>query len=169
MKPSDREKFLEIVVGFAELKGKQLSAPALELYWNAMQAWSIEDFNAAAAHLISTCKFMPTPADFHQLRKAGRMTAGEAWAMAKSSWWTGNRNVVTGEYSGSSSGDDLVDLTVRMIGGYTVLARSTDEQLGFLERRFCEHYEALEDRVEAREAVPQIALQTLVKRLRQRS
>ena len=70
MQPSDRKAFLEVVVGFAELKGKQLSAPALELYWNAMQGWTIEDFRKAAAHLLQTCEFMPTPKDFNDLKKA---------------------------------------------------------------------------------------------------
>ena len=48
MRPNDRQKFAAIVTGFAELKGKALSAAALDLYWAAMQQWSIEDFTAAA-------------------------------------------------------------------------------------------------------------------------
>jgi len=51
MTPADRKPFLETIVGFAELRGKQLSAPAIELYWRSMQDWNLNDFRAAAAQL----------------------------------------------------------------------------------------------------------------------
>lgn len=144
MTPDDREKFLEIVIGFAEMKGKQLSTPALELYWRAMQDWDIDDFRAAANMLVKSCQFFPTPKEFEDLRKAGDMSAGEAWARA--------RDVIRS--GGSTSGDARTDAAIRILGGYDALGRTNSDQFQFLERRFCDHYEELSDRIEVREALP---------------
>lgn len=158
MKPTDRKAFLEVVVGFAELKGKQLSAPALELYWRSLQHWPLEDFRAAAEQLLRTCEFMPLPKDFEDLRKAGRPTVGEAWTSVLA--W-----VRSGNYRGLPclNGDDrmppdaLAARAVRAIGGYEAIAMSPTDKTQFLERRFAEHYEAMQDADEVREELPQIA------------
>lgn len=157
MLADERGEFRNVMVGMARMYERDLDGPLLDAYWLALRAWTLQEFEQAAAHLMANSKWMPRPADFTALRRAGRKTPGEAWALAKHSWSTGGRNVVTGEISGATSGDELVDQAVRMIGGYSVIARSTDEQLGYLERRFCEHYESLQDVTETREAVPQIA------------
>ena len=150
MTPSDRKAFLEVVVGLAELKGKLLSAPALELYWNAMQRWRIDDFRAAASHLVSSCEFMPTPKDFEDLRKAARETPGEAWARAIG-------HAASSAYRSGPTGDGLLDRAVRALGGYVAIAMCDEDRLHFLERRFTEIYEAIEDAEGVRGALPQIA------------
>jgi hypothetical protein len=162
MTPVDRKQFAEVVLGFAELKGKQLSAPAIELYWRSMQHWSLEDFLAAAEQLIRSSEFMPTPKDFEDLRKAGRRTAGEAWTIVLdyarhnySRWDSGlpclNSNAAP------EPDDELLMRAVRAIGGFKAVACSPVDKTPFLERRFCEHYEAMRDADDVREAVPQIA------------
>lgn len=152
MNAADRKPFLEIVIGFAELKGKQLSAPALELYWNAMRDWDLADFRAAANQLLKTSEFMPTPKSFEDLRKAGRDTAGEAWIEAQ-------RHVMWGLH-GFTLADDcppLIARAVRAIGGPNVIGMCDQDKLTFLERRFTEHFEAMQDSEDVREALPQIA------------
>jgi hypothetical protein len=148
MTPSDRQSFIEIVIGFAELKGKQLSAPALELYWNAMQHWTMQDFQQAANHLVRTCEFMPTPRDFESLRKAGRITAGEAWAMVLAA-------VRRSDYDHGIS--PLIDRVVGACGGYRLIGQTEVNQTQFIERRFAEHFEVIQDADDTRAAVPQIA------------
>lgn len=161
MKPTDRKAFLEVVVGFAELKGKQLSAPALELYWRSLQHWTLDDFRAAAEQLLRTCEFMPVPKDFENLRKAGRPTAGEAWIevlhYARHGWsrWQGGGVSLNNTMQPPS--DPLIDRAVRAIGGYEAIAMSPTDKTQFLERRFAEHYEAMQDADEIREELPQIA------------
>jgi hypothetical protein len=155
---ADRKAFLEVLVGFAELKGKQLSAPALELYWRSMQRWSLEDFKAAAEQLLRTCEFMPMPKDFEDLRKAGRPTAGEAWAAVL--------DFVRSSYSPNFPGrlpvrgplaDPIVQRAVNAVGGFRAVAMSDVDATQFLERRFCEHFESAQDSDDIREALPQIA------------
>jgi hypothetical protein len=148
VKPTDRKKFLEVVVGFAELKGKSLSAPALELYWRSLQHWSLEDFQLAAEQLLRSCEFMPLPKDFEDLRKAGRETAGEAWATVLECA-RGGRALPQGE--------PLLARAVNAIGGLRAVMMSDVDKTQFLERRFCEHFEQMQDSDEVREAVPEIA------------
>lgn len=153
MKTEDRQAFVEVVLGFAELKGRQLSVPAIELYWRAMNHWPLADFRKAASHLLRTCEFMPTPKDFEDLRKAGRPTTAEAWVRAlgsTSSAWTPQG------YFGGTSGDPLIDRAVRAIGGYAVIAQTDEDKLHFLERRFSEAYEDMQDATEIRIALPQL-------------
>lgn len=150
MNATDRKKFLEVVVGFAELKGKQLSAPALELYWRALSGWPLEDFLSAAEQLVRTSEFMPTPKDFEDLRKAQRLTCGEAWitALETARRWREGYSI--------SSGDEFVDRVVRAIGGYRTIAMCEMEKTHFLERRFAEHFDEMQTAGDTRESVPQL-------------
>ena len=157
MSPQDRQPFLEIVLGFAELKGRQLSAPALELYWRAMQHWSIEDFKAAADQLLRTCEWMPGPKEFEDLRKAGRPTAAEAWIQARAAAGSCYVGGAIGYGPGGTCDNPLIDRAVRALGGYRAIALCHTDKLHYLERRFAEHYASLQDAEDVRQAVPQIA------------
>lgn len=154
MRPNDFDEFSKIVLAFAELKGQKLSPPAVKLYWGAMQGWDIEDFRAAAEQLLRTCEWMPTPKHFEDLRKAGRPVAGEAWIRAREH----SRTAIVGGHAtrGTSCGDALIDRAVQALGGYGVIAMCETDKLGFLERRFAEHYESLQGVDDVRAAVPQI-------------
>lgn len=160
MTPNDRQAFLEIVIGFAELKGKQLSAPALELYWRAMQSWPIEQFRAAAAQLVRTCEFMPTPKDFEDLRRAARPTAGEAWLAAVDGARAirfperNERGIYPPMRYANTAGDPVIDRVVEMLGGFDAIRMCATDKLHFLERRFSEFYAELVDVEETREALP---------------
>lgn len=136
MQPHDRKAFLEIVVGFAELKGKQLSVPALELFWNSMQDWSISEFRAAANQLVRTCEFMPTPADFHKLRTASRLTAGEAWIDAP------------------TSTDPIVVRALRAATQGRYYGHIPLEELPWVQKRFVEFYDEMRDVDDTRRALP---------------
>ena len=148
MKSQDRKAFVEVVLGFAELKGKQLTAPALELYWRSLQHWELDDFKGAAEHLLRTCEFMPLPKDFEDLRKAGRPTAGEAWAEI--------RAIARHSYTGEPN-DPIAARALRALGGMRAIAMCDSDKVHFLERRFVEHYEAMSDADDVRESVPAIA------------
>jgi hypothetical protein len=154
MRPEDRKSFLEVVIGFAELKGKQLSAPGLELYWNAMQDWTIEEFRQAANTLIRTCEFMPTPKEFNDLRKAALPTKGEAWGMVLDHLKGGYR---------TRGLMPAIDRAVRALGGYRALATMPVDQLPWQERRFAEHYDDMAEADERRE--PQLLPQNIRKLL----
>jgi hypothetical protein len=151
----DKVEFVKVVMGFAELRGKNLSLPAVELFWAAMQDWELINFKAAAAHLLKTHDFtynLPGPKDFEDLRKAGRMTAGEAFAKALE--WAR-----TGAYRHPAQTPEamLIDRVVQAMGGWGALCGSDPEKIHFTEKRFAEHYETIEDATDTRQALPQIA------------
>lgn len=171
MTPADYDSFCEIVLGFAELKGKQLSAPALELYWRAMQDWPIDEFRSAANHLLKTCDWMPTPKHFEDLRKASRPVASEAWLKARASCSTA---YTPRGYVGGTSGDPLIDKAVHVLGGYGVIAMCDLDKLQFLEKRFNEAYESMQDAQDVRVSLPHlgnggIGLAEINKRLEERN
>lgn len=161
MTPNDYDRFCEIVVGFAALKGRTLPVEAIKLFWSSMQHWNLEDFQQAAYHLVHSCQFMPTPKDFEDLRKAGRPTAGEAWTKAL--------NIARTTWNAQSCGDTDIDRAVHAIGGYNAISMSDVDKTQFLERRFCEHFETAQDAQDVREELPQIALnlRTLTKQISQ--
>lgn len=150
MQPNDFARFNAVMTGMAEVHQRELSTFLLDVYWLAMKDWSLEDFEAAAGHLLQNLKWMPKPSDFTDLRKAGQPTAHEAWdtAVANCTSWR----------DGKSYAGELIDRVVRSIGGYRAIAMADQERdLPHIQRRFLEAYADLSAVEPAREAVPQIA------------
>ena len=79
MNTDDFPRFRSVLAGMAKLYERELDGPLLDAYWLALGDWSLGDFEQASRRLMATSRFMPRPADYHELRKqAGAMTAGEA-------------------------------------------------------------------------------------------
>jgi len=152
---SDREEFLQVLNGLAAIKSKELTKEAYELWWQSMKDWPINEFRDAAGFLLKNCQFMPTPYDFEQLRKKGEVSAHEAWAKAM--------NHAEGAWRQGLLGDDLTDRVIAMLGGYSVIAFTNQDKLGFLERRFLDAYNDLLDSGGVREALPDLTERTRIK------
>lgn len=146
MRPDDSARFRNTLTGMFRMYRQEPDGLVLDAYWIALRDWSVEDFEGAARHLMQTAKFMPLPAEFNELRKAGRPTAGEAWADALDAV----------RHSQYPTDDLLLERAVRAIGGWKALGMTTDEGLPFIERRFAEHFESIQDADDIREAVPSI-------------
>lgn len=154
MQQTDFKRFAAVMNGMAKLYERELDTVVLDAYWLALRGWPLNEFEAGAAHLMQHSKWMPRPADFSELRKAARPTIGEAWAKAISSChsaWTPQG------YFGGTSGDPLIDRVVRAIGGYATLAQCEQDKLHFLERRFNEIYDGVQEAEDVRAALPQLA------------
>jgi hypothetical protein len=147
--PGDYERFRSVLTGMAELYQRELSPTLLDAYWLALRDWTLDDFEAGAGRLMATSTFMPRPADWHELRKASAMTAGEAWerAIAACKSW---RN-------GTASVDPLTDRVVRIVGGYEQLAMEPSKSQHFTRDRFMAIYDQLAEAEATRAAVPAIA------------
>lgn len=158
MQPGDREEMARILVSLAEMKpGAKITAESLELWFQAMQGWSIEEFRAAAQHLMLSEEYFPNPWHFAQLRKAQRMTSGEAWAIAL-------QHVRSGNYHNAPSHPE-VERAVTAMGGWKIIAWSTVDSLPFLEKRFAAHFDQLADVAQVREHVPALSNDNPVKGL----
>jgi len=144
----DRPEFVRVLNGLAAIKRVDLTKDVYELWWQSMNGWPIEDFRNAAGYLLKNCQFMPTPYDFQQLRKKGEVSAHEAWSMAM--------HHVEGAWRQGVLGDALIDQVVAMLGGYSVIALTKTDKLGFLERRFLDTYNDLLDTSVVRDALPDL-------------
>ena len=143
----DFQRFRAVIAGMGKLYEREVDTALLDAYWIALRDWPLEDFERAAGHLMRTSEFMPRPAAFTALRKAGGMTAGEAWAIALEH--------AKGSYRAGPTVPQ-VERAVAAMGGWQVIARSNLDGLPFLERRFAEHFAEIESREDVREALPAI-------------
>jgi hypothetical protein len=150
MEATDKPQFLRVLNGIAAIKKSPLVIEAIELWWVCMHDWSIEDFQAATIEVLKRTTYMPCPKDFEDLRRAGRTTAGEAWDQAV-------RHAASSSYRLGPLGDATIDQCARMLGGYAAIANCNESALHYLERRFTEHYEAVTNANEVRQAIPQVA------------
>lgn len=159
MQANDFPRFKSIITGMSVLYRCDLSKPLLDAYWLALTDWELPEFEAAAARLMKTEEFLPKPVAFNNLRKAGRPTGGEAWTRVLDYARHGySANGLPWLKSNSPEPDDpLIRRAVAAIGGYGAIAMSDTSKTSFLERRFCEHFEQMQDVEETREAVPEIA------------
>ena len=152
MQASDRVDFLKVLNGMAAMKKAQLIPEVLDLWWACMADWSIQEFKAAAVHVLKNTTFMPQPKDFEDLRKAGRNTAGEAFASVGQWLKYGPYG-----YTLQPNTPRIIAAAIRAMGGADAYAMCEVDKLPFLEKRFCQHYETLEEAEETREALPQLA------------
>lgn len=152
MQPTDYPKFKSIMSGMGRLFGTDMDTVLLDAYWLALKGWELAEFESAASHLMANSEFMPKPAAFTKLRKAGDNTAGEAFARARQIV----RSLNPREMISHRSGDPNLDKAVRACGGYEALAMCTSENIGFFERRFAEHYETISDAEEVRDELPML-------------
>lgn len=148
MDSGDRPEFVRVLNGLAAIKRVDLTKEAYEIWWQSMKNWSIDDFRDAAGYLLKNCQFMATPYDFEQLRKKGKPSPHEAWAMAL--------HHADGAWRQGVLGDALIDRVVAALGGYSVIALTHKDKLGFLERRFLDTYNDLLDTSVVREALPDL-------------
>lgn len=152
MTPNDFQRFKAVMAGMGRVFGADVDSVLLDAYWLALRDWTLTDFEGAAVHLMANSQFMPKPADFNELRKAGRETAGEAFQRARQIV----RSLFPREYSSHQSGDPRLDAAIRACGGYEALAMCTTESIGFFENRFREHYESITDAEDVRGALPNL-------------
>ncbi len=148
MDNNDRPEFVRVLNGLAAIKRVDLTKDVYELWWQSMKDWPIDAFKDAAGYLLKNCQFMPAPFDFEQLRKKGKTSAHEAWAMAL--------HHADGAWRQGVLGDALTDQVAATLGGYSVIALTHKDKLGFLERRFLDAYNDLLDTSVVREALPDL-------------
>ena len=155
MDSGDRPEFVQVLNGLAAIRRADLTKEAYELWWQSMKNWSIDGFKDAAGYLLKNCQFMPAPYDFEQLRKKGKPSAHEAWAKALD-------HAAGGAWRNGLLGDALTDRVIATLGGYSVIALTHKDKLGFLERRFLDAYNDLLDTSVVREALPDLTDRTRI-------
>lgn len=152
MTPDEKPEMARILTGLSQMFGHAMTAEQYELWWNVMREWELADFRAAASHLATTCRFMPRPADFHDLRKAAKPAVAEAWQMARNSI-----QYTPHGYIEKPGIDPLIAAALRVIGGANALAMCPTDKITFLEKRFSDAYANLDATTVTRAALPSVA------------
>lgn len=132
MQQADFRRFHALLTGMAKLYEREIDDVVLDAYWLALRDWPLQEFEAGAAQLMRTAKFMPRPADFTALRKAALPTKGEAWAAVLQH--------LKGGYRNGAGLTPEIDAAVRPLGGYKALAFMPLGEMHWQEKRFSEHY-----------------------------
>lgn len=147
MQQADFQKFKAVMAGMGRVFGAEIDTVILDAYWLALREWPLDEFEQAASHLLANNTFMPKPADFTKLRKAGEQTAGEAWAEVRAAL----RRM---DYSNPPQISPRIDRVIRAMGGYRDLALANTDSLPFREKRFAELWEELGEAEAVRVALP---------------
>lgn len=66
MNQNDKKEFGLIMTGMAEMFGKELSKPALKMWFSLLMDYNIKDIQAAAVAALNSCRYMPKPAEFKE-------------------------------------------------------------------------------------------------------
>lgn len=85
MKARDKEAFLQTLTAISELYGKSLSSAGLQIWWSALENYSLAQVQQAlSAHARDPDRgqFMPKPADVVRQIDGGRPSPDEIIAMA---------------------------------------------------------------------------------------
>lgn len=136
MQQTDFNRFKAIMAGMAKLYDKELEPILLDAYWMALRDWTLDDFEAAAGQLMRTQTFMPRPAEFTALRKqARRVTAAEAW------------------FTSGTSDDDRANRAMKIAAQGRYVGHIPIDELHWVQKRFVEIYDELDDIDEARAAI----------------
>ena len=155
MQDTDATRFRAVMHGLCRVYGTEPDAALLDAYWLALRSWPLDEFEAGAAHLMRTCKFMPRPADFTELRKHVEPTPGEAWqaVLGRCRLW---RIYPRGQHA------DRIDRAAASAGGYEAIAMADIETaLPHMQRRFVQFYEELTDVDQTRAALPDFGARRL--------
>jgi len=83
MKAKDKTLFCALLTSVAELYGKPLSANVLEIFWSALERYSLEDVRRAVSFHVTNQdngQFMPKPADLLRYNEdSNAIKALHAW------------------------------------------------------------------------------------------
>lgn len=150
MQATEGKRFRDLLRGMARAFGSDIDAVTLDVYWLALSDWTLDEFEAAAGHLLRNSKFMPRPAEFNALKKAGKYTAAEAWDAVLQHCKGAYRDGLGLDNGGP------VDLAVRGIGGYRAIAMHNLDYLPILQRQFADRFAELDDVMAIRQSVPQL-------------
>jgi hypothetical protein len=136
MQPSDKQKFLTVLAGVHDFYAKELSTYAGQVWWQACERFDVEQVTKAlSAHLMDADRgqWLPKPADIvRQLQGTHTDRSLMAWGKVHEAIQR------VGAYASVDFGDDATHAAIMDMGGWTVLCRSTVDELPFLQRRFCE-------------------------------
>lgn len=137
----DKIRFAQVMAALGEVfdSGRETSALKTEIYFKALEKFSIEGIEQACSMLIGsrTTASFPKPAEIIACMKPKNIESQidklEAWGM-----------VMSGLEMDRVPNDYLIQQAIRRVGGWDYLKGKTYDDLHWIEKRFIEHYEQIE-------------------------
>lgn len=140
MKPDDHKKFFAVLGGVHDFYGKELSEYAVTVWLQACEKFDVQQVTKAlSAHLMDAERgqFMPKPADIvRQLQGTNTDRSMLAWGKAM------DAAARVGAYRSVCFDDGLIHAVVEDMGGWTKFCRAETDELGYIQKRFCDSYKA---------------------------
>lgn len=135
---SDFERFSEIMYGMADNFGSEISLPGLEMRWQILGKYSLDQIGRAAAHILKTRKIakMPTIAEFIEAIEGTPDDRAESEAMKV----IDNIRLI-GRYSQPRFEDPVTARVVGRMGWNNLCSLPEDQQKWFV-RDFMEFYKS---------------------------
>lgn len=138
MNQKDFEKFREGIEGVHSFYGKEVSAFALDVWWNALRAYDlpavIDSFNR---HLMNpdSGQWLPKPADIV------KMFGGRTQDRALMAWSKVDRAVRSvGNYESVAFDDPLIHRVLQEMGGWIGMGQKTEDDWPFVAKEFENRY-----------------------------
>jgi hypothetical protein len=138
MTPADRKRFSECFLAIAEIYGRAISQPLVQIFWNALLRFDIEAVESAFQRHIcdpDRGQYSPKPADIIRLLEG----SADDVAMAA---WTKLNHAMRNKYTGFIAFDDpLIHIVTYDMGGIDTLLeeqRATHLQMA----EFCARYKS---------------------------
>ena len=139
MKAEDKREFNEIMQRALEFYDKELSAGALQLYWDCVKKFSMEDFRMAMSSCLTNPdkgQFMPKPADIiRQLEGSNQNQAAVAWSKVMEAIGR------VGPYKDVVFDDPIIHRAISDMGGWIHLCGMTDDDAPFRGNEFEKRYQ----------------------------
>ena len=146
MESTDKQKFMEVIVGAAEIIGKLLSKVALKLYWNALNNYDLKSVVVAVEECIKnpdTGQFMPKPADII------KQIDGGTEDRALIAWTKFERAIRSvGTYDSVVFDDHKIHIVAQDMGGWIKFGKVMEDEMPFLKNEFVKRYRGTREGME---------------------
>lgn len=143
MKPTEKTEVLKLLAGLSEVYDKPLSEMALDIYWNALKEYSLDEVKRAVNNIVQTHKYatFPKPAEFIEFicppedaEMRAELAMGEFWERFED-----------GGYHNFEWKDPVLAMTVEQYGGWRMILdtipRDDQKDLGFWLKDFKKVYQ----------------------------
>lgn len=136
MNKKDLPRFTQIMMGMADNFRDTITKEGMSMRFDMLKGFSIEQVERAAMQILRQRKYtkMPPIAEFFEAIE------GSVKSHSLDSWGV----VMTGLERGEEPVDLKVREVIRRLGGWNWLSQQSYEDLHWLEKRFIEHFDALD-------------------------
>jgi hypothetical protein len=134
----DLIKFKKTLTGIGELYDKIISETLIELYWQALKCFKLQEVNQAVAdhiHNPDQGKYFPKPADLVKLIKnSGTTKALQAWTTVEQAIRQ------TGAYQSVVFDDPVIHVVIYDMGGWIKLCTTPSNEIQIRANEFKKRY-----------------------------